>query len=71
MEFSCFDNNSFDECSKNYGDGGNWWYLGAYNNINGKYDSNGDIGDEFMWWIDFDNSKMSLKTMTLMFRQVD
>ena len=78
MEFSTSDRDNdpwggvyFNCAAIHHGGGGNWWNDCGHNNINGKYDSNGDIGDEFMWWIDFDNSKMSLKTMTLMFRQVD
>ena len=78
MNFSTFDNNndasnsrSSANCAGVFG-GGNWWGNCGNNNINGKYGGNGDIGPEFMWWLDFDkNVYTSLKTMTLMFRQVD
>ena len=74
MEFSTSDNDndaSDGNCAATYG-GGNWWAACGSNNINGKYGGNGDIGNEFMWWQSFnDVSTMSLKSVTLMFRQAD
>ena len=83
MGFSTYDNDKgavnagvVNDCANEYGGGGNWWnYWCGYmaNNINGKYRSNGNARgsiDEFMHWFYFDKKPfMSLKTMTLMFRQ--
>ena len=66
------DNDGWDRgnCVDHYG--ANWWGKCGNNNINGKYGGNGDIGNEFMWWQSFnDVSTMSLKSVTLMFRQAD
>ena len=74
MAFSTSDRDH-DELSDNcaaYHGGANWWGGGCgWNNINGKYGGNGDIGEYFMFWFDFDDNEMSLKSMTLMFRQAD
>ena len=73
MEFSTSDNDndeeSNDSCAAFYG--ANWWKECGLNNINGKYDSSGDINRKSMWWYYFDNKYMSLKSMTLMFRQAE
>ena len=55
--------------------GANWWNgegweICGYNNMNGKYGVNGEGGHQFMWWFHYDYF-WSLKSMTLMFRQVD
>ena len=73
MEFSTFDKDN-DECSCNCaGDswGGNWWEDCGRNSINGKYVGSGSrIYGSGIWWYHFNNDHMmSLKTMTLMFRQ--
>jgi len=73
MEFSTFDNDNDEwrgDCAASRG-GANWWESCGGNNMNGKYGGKGDIDREFMWWWLFDNNVMSLKSMTLMFRQVD
>ena len=77
MEFSTFDNDndalSDFNCAAELG-GGNWWGYGCgLNNINGKYGGNSSSGTVFMYWYGFDynNHWQALKTMTLMFRQVN
>ena len=58
-------------CAAQYG-GGNWWADCGFNNINnGKYEGNGDIGSDFMWWYRFDNNDMAFESLTLMFRRAD
>ena len=71
MEFSTFDKDndeSSGNCAANLG-GANWWRNCGFNNMNGKYERN-DNGWKFMWWWRFENSATSLKSMTIMFRQV-
>ena len=58
-------------CAADVGGAGNWWARCGWNNINGKYGGKGDNGIKYMHWYSFDNNYMALKTMTLMFRQVD
>ena len=73
MEFSTTDTDN-DKCSCNCADGGwgaNWWNSCGSNNINGKYGGDGDAGGEFIFWYWFDNNRKALKSMTLMFREVD
>ena len=74
MEFSTFDNDNDDwsivNCAARRG-GANWWENCGWNNINGKYGRNGDIGWEFMFWWHFDHNEMALKSMTLMFREAN
>ena len=48
----------------------NWWDNCGEANINGKYGGNGDSGWQYMCWYNFDNTKMALKSMTMMFREV-
>jgi len=73
MKFSTPDKDN-DECSSfncaDYG-GSNWWRNCGSNTINGKYGDNKNKYAKFMYWYSFDNSSRSLKSMTLMFRQVD
>ena len=74
MEFTTSDNDHDEWIDVNCAvrnSGANWWGDCGMNNMNGKYGGNGDSGHEFMRWWYFDYNSMALKTMTLMFRQVD
>ena len=70
MEFSTSDRDNDAttfNCATDLGGGGNWWNSCSENNINGRYGDNGGV--KSMWWYGFDNNDMSLKSMTLMYRQ--
>ena len=79
MEFSTFDRDN--DASRDYNcavehRGANWWAeeCRGDNNINGKYYIRGNgnsLGFQLMHWLEFNNRYMPLKSMTLMFRQVD
>ena len=76
MDFTTVDDDGYsdDNCAADRGGGGNWWGNNcAGSNINGKYGSKGDSGNEFMfWWSNFNNEWFSaLKTMRLMIRPAD
>jgi len=71
-KFSTFDNDDDSNCAARYG--ANWYSScrsNSENNMNGKYGSKDDEGAEFMYWYLYGNDRRALKTMTLMFRQVD
>ena len=73
MEFTTSDKDN-DAAGYNCADyigGANWWRSCGSNNMNGKYGGNGDSGRKFMSWYYFDYDWQALRTMTLMFRQVD
>ena len=75
--FSTFDKDNdvwTGDCVAHHGGGANWWGDCGNTNINGKYGDNEDLSKdfhEFMYWYYFDDKKnyISLKSMTLMFRQ--
>ena len=75
MEFSTYDvdnDRSSGNCATGWGYGGNWYDGCTQQNMNGKLGQDGDEGNEFMWWWDFDiyNRGMALHKMRWMVRQV-
>ena len=56
MEFSTSENDNDewngDNCA-DYKGAANWWRNCGFNNMNGKYGGNGDIGQKFMCWYRF------------------